>query len=48
MTKQQINLMLAIDYNLKLLEELLPKSKVARDTTKLFIKLMQTLNEVKA
>lgn len=48
MTKTQINLMLAIDYNLKLIEELLPKSQIAKATVKLFIKLMQTLNEVKA
>lgn len=44
MTRTQVNLIMAIDYNLKLLEELLPKSKIAKDTTKLLNLLAKTLN----
>lgn len=45
MTRKQIELMLAIDSNLKSLEELYPKSKIVKGTSELFIELIKTLNK---
>jgi hypothetical protein len=45
MTRTQVNLIMAIDANLKRLEMLLPKSKIAKETTKLLNALAETLNQ---